>query len=339
MYHFRLPTALLFMLAALLVGACQDSESPVVTRTDEGVLRLGSVQAVDTVDRAVAPNERPLVLDGIRGSVRLTGADQATADLSFVRRGRGETPEAARSVLEETSITEQGTEDTYTFTLQANDNEDYAAVDIEGQVPRRAALQIDRLSGPVHLDGVEGALTIEHEHGNVNVRGAAAPVEVDVKNGSVHVGFQSVPEEGTTRLRTVNGDIQIDLPPAASAQIDARTDAGTIRTQGASFTAEQLALVNAGARYEAQMEDGGPTIELRTQNGSITLRSRAAEETDTTQVEKRPAPEVPSADTVVPPAPDTQQVDTISVDTTSAGTTSADTSLTGQDTVSVNPNR
>ena len=313
MLRFQLLGALLLVLGGGLLGACQRGGESDVSRTADGVMRLGAVEVVDTVGRTVAPNDRPLVLEGLRGSVQLSGADRRTTDLSFVRRGRGDDPDAGRSVVEGISITEQGTESEYVYTLAADD-EDYAAVDIRGTVPRQTALRIDRLSGAVVIEGVGGALTVTHDHGSVDVEGAAAPVEVTIKNGDVRVGFRSVPTEGTLRLQTANGDIDVGLPPEASVQVDARTNAGTIRTQGLSFSPERFAPVNAGARYTAELGTGGPTLEARTENGSITLRGRTAAAADSAQAETGTAPEptVPAADSVVapPPAPDTGRADT-----------------------------
>jgi len=276
--------------------------------------------------RAVAPSDRPLVVEGLRGSVRLTGAEQATADLSFVRRGRGDTREAGQSVVEGISITESGTESEYAYTLAA-DQEDYAAVDVRGQVPRRTALRVDRLSGPVHLAGVEGALTITHAHGDVTVQEAAGPAEVSIKNGDVEVGFRTLPTEGTHRIETANGDLRLRLPPEGAVQIDAQTDAGTIRTRRLSFNTEQFAPINAGARYNAQMGDGGPTVELRTQNGSIVIETADTSATDTTST---PAT-VPSADTTVSPQPDADTIppaepDTMGADTSTTDVVATDTS-------------
>jgi len=312
-------------LFALIMGglltACQRGVDSDIARTDDGVMRLGSVEVVDTVARAVSLSGRPLILEGLRGSVHLTGSDRSTADLSFVRRGRGDSQADGQSVLEDISITESGTEAEYTYTLAAEEK-NYAAVDIRGQVPRSAALQIDRLSGAVHIQDVEGALTIDHQHGDVDVQGAAAPVEATIRNGDLHVAFQSVPAEGEMLLETSNGDVHLGLPPDASAQIDAQTDVGTIRTQGLSFSAEQFSPINAGARYNAQLGEDGPTIELRTQNGSITLRAVAP--TDTADTTSAPAT-VPSADTTVAPQPDADTVDPRGTDTMSADTTAADT--------------
>lgn len=309
----------LLLLVSGLLGACQRSGDTDVTRTRDGVMRLGSVEVVDTVARTVAPSDRPLVLEGLRGSVQLAGADQRTADLSFVRRGRGESRDDGRSVLKGISITESGTEAEYSYTLEA-DESDYAAVDVRGTVPRQATLQIDRLSGAVEMDGVGGALTVSHDHGSVDVEGAAAPVDVTIKNGDVRVGFRSVPAEEPLRLRTSNGDVDVGLPPDASVQVDARTDVGTIRTQGLSFSPEEFTPVNAGARYTAQLGEGGPTLEVRTENGSIAFQAQDTTRADTTEAAADPGPAtVPATDTTVSmpsPAPDTNNTnpDTSSMD-------------------------
>lgn len=309
------------LLVGGLLGACQRAGEPEIDRTDDGVMRLGAVEVVDTVARAVAPSGRPLVLDGMRGTVHLTGTDRTTADLSFVRRGRGPDRASARSVAEAIAITESGTESTYTYTLTAEEDEDYAAVDVRGRVPRATALRIDRLSGAVRIDSVEGPLTIEHEHGSVAIQAAAAPVDVGIQNGDVQVDFRAVPAGDDSRLQTANGDMQVRVPPRASFEIDAQTDVGVIRTQGLSFTSERFAPVNAGARYVAQLGQGGPTIELRTQNGSITLRAVAP--TDTADTTSAPAT-VPATDAAMAPQPDADTIDTMGTDTMSVDTTAAD---------------
>jgi len=321
MRRFSTVLVIVGMLGLGVLGtACQRSQESEVARTEDGVLRLGRVEVVDTVARTVAPNDRPLVLKGMRGAMYLTGGDRSTADLSFVRRGRGDSREAGQSVLDGITITESGTESEYQYTLAA-ERSDYAAVDVHGQVPRSTPLHIDRLSGPVHVEDVEGALTIEHEHGDVAVRGAAGPVETTIKNGDVTAGFRTLPTEGPLRLETANGDLHLDLPPEASARIEARTDVGTIRTRGLTVTTEQFAPLNAGARYTAQVGDGGATVELRTQNGSVTIQANAP--TDTI-----PGPLTePNTDTVMAPQPDRGTDDTMETDTMRVGDTTAADSL------------
>lgn len=306
----------------VLVGACEESGSSDIGQTEEGTLRLGSVEAVDTVSRAVAPNDRPLVLNSFRGSVQLTGGRGETAELMFLRRGRGEDAEAARSVLEDISLTEEGTSEAYTFTLES-EGEAYAAVDIQGTVPPPTAVQIEQLSGPVQIHGVEGALTLQHEQGSVEVLGAAAPVEVEVQNGDVRVDFRHLPPEATVTLRTANGDVQLGLPTDASARLEARTNVGAIRTGDLSLMEERFTPLNAGGRYNAELGNGEASIDLRTDNGVITIQA-----TDTTRRAPTPPPDtipIPPSDTVVTQRPDTadtvstEQEDTTEADTTDLG--------------------
>jgi hypothetical protein len=314
------------LLLGLLVASCQRAGEREVARTEEGIMRLGSVEVVDSVARAVAPNERPLVFEGMQGSVHVRGAESSTAELSFIRRGRGETQADGRTVLDGIAITERGTESAYTYTLAA-DRDDYAAVDVRGTVPRQTALQIDRLSGSVHVEGMEGALTIDHEYGDVVVRDAAAPVEATIKNGNVRISFRSVPAGEDMLVETGTGNLHLDLPRDVSAQIDAQTSVGVIRTQGLSFSAERLRPIDAGGRYNAQLGGGGPTIELRTENGSITIQARDTTQADTSGTALPQT--VPSTDTTVLVRPST--------DSAMADTTVPDTVNTEAHTASGNP--
>jgi hypothetical protein len=331
MFSLPLPRcALLALLATAVLGACQQPGTTDVDQTEEGGLRLGSVEAVDTVDRAVAPNDRPLVIDGFRGRVDLEGDAQETAELRFVRRGRGEDTEAARGVLEDVTITESGSEENYTYTLES-DGAAYAAVDVTGTVPQGAALRVERSSGPVAIDGVRGALTVRHEDGPVTLQGTGGPVDVEIQNGDLEVRAVSLPADGPVRLRTANGDVTLRLPPDASAQISAETRVGALRTQGLALTEERFSPQGAGGRYDARLGAGATTVELRTENGSVLVAAAAPAALDTTGTspanEAADALEVPPSDTTVAPQPsaDTVQADTTRTDTAAADTTEADT--------------
>ena len=280
------------LVAAGLVGGCEQPSTSDVNQTDEGVVRLGSVEAVDTVARAVAPSGRPLVIDGFRGRIDLAGGDTETADLQFVRRARGESAEAARGVLEDVTITESGSEQNYTYTLET-DGRAYAAVDVSGTVPRGAALRIEQASGPVTLRDVAGPLTVKHEHGPVTIRGASASVEVETKNGDLDVALQSVPADATIVLRTKNGNVTLRLPPDASAQFSAETSAGNVRTRGLALSEQEFLPRDAGGEYAAQLGTGDASVELHTENGSVLVQS-----IDTTALD-------PGLDTLSPPPSDT----------------------------------
>lgn len=330
-----LSTPFVVLLLVVGLGACEQPSTTDVDRTEEGVLRLGSVEAVDTLTRAVSPSGRPLTIEGVRGTVELQGTDDPTAQLRFVRHGRGKDAETARGVLADLDITESGSETGYTYTLEKNGGA-YAAVDVTGAIPRTTALTIDRTTGPVSITGIEGLLTVTHEHGAVSIREAADSVTVEVKNGDVDVQFAALPSAAEVTLRTVNGDVNLSLPPDASAQLSAETSVGAVQTQGLDLTEQHFTPRDAGGQYSAQLGDGAASVELQTKNGSILIAA-----VDTGRAEPAPgdpvaAPErtgavpdltVPPSDTTVTPtAPsDTATVDTTNVerDTTQVDTTEA----------------
>ena len=324
----------LWIVALMLGGglvACEQPSTSDVSQTEEGVLRLGSVAAVDTVARAVAPSGRPLVIDGFRGSVALTGTAASTADLQFVKRGRGEDAETARGVLQDVIITESGTQSAYTYALET-DGEAYATVDVTGTVPRATVLRVEKSKGPVSLTGIDGPLTVKHEHGPVTIREAADSVTVEIRTGDVTAHFAALPTDAAVSLRTENGDVTLRVPPDASAEITAETDAGDIRSQGLSMTEQHFTPREAGGQYSAQLEPGEASVDLRTKNGTILIAAAdtmtaepgmtAPDDTVQAPVEP-PAPPVPTSDTTVAPETSTDTAVSPAAPTDSIPTTPA----------------
>lgn len=316
------------LLGLGLLAACQQPSTSDVDQTEEGVVRLGSVEAVDTVSRTVAPNNRPLVIDGFRGRIRLQAGNQETAEFQFVRRGRGADTESAQGVLEDVTITESGSEESYTYTLET-DGGAYAAVDVTGTLPQATEVQVEQATGPVSIVGVDGPLTVTHEHGAVTVREAAASVDVEIENGDVDVDLRALPADASVSLQTSNGDVTLHLPPTASAELSAQTRAGVIRTNGLTLSDEQFIPRDAGGRYTAQMGPAEASVDLESQNGSVLIQRRDTTMQDDTVDDLDEDPRtVPTSDTtVVPPAQDTVSPDSDTLpDTTRVpDTTAADT--------------
>jgi hypothetical protein len=233
------------------------------------------MEATETVRRGVTPGERTLVIDAFRGGVFLQASTDPTASLTFTKRGRGGDAESAGSVLESITITESGTSEAYTYEVAAEDA-NRATVDVRGAIPPQTPLRVEKDVGPVEIDSLTGPLTVRQAYGDVRIRGAAADTDVEIEAGDITVRFRRLLETASVKLRTQNGDITLALPPDASAQVTAETQAGVIRSQGLSFGAQSLAPLNAGFRYSAQLGDGEASVDLTTENGTITLEAGAA---------------------------------------------------------------
>jgi hypothetical protein len=284
------------VFSLFLLGACNPSSDADIGQGAEGALQVGAVEATDSLHRIVSPADRQLVFDGFRGRIDLQGRRGETADLTLTTRGRGADSTAARAMRDDVQITETGTADTYTFEM-TTDRPAQSAVDVAGTVPTGVSLRILQESGQVNLRGVRGDLVVRQRFGNVTIRDAAGAVDVSTETGDLAVAMDAVPRGARIVLRTANGDVHAAFPPDAPVQVDAQTRSGEVRVQGLTFRRERLTPVRAGARYTAQIGTGGTVVELRTENGIITLAAA-----DTTSA----APSVPDA-----PAPDSLRPDTL----------------------------
>jgi hypothetical protein len=319
------------MCAGLLaVPACQTPSDADIGQDEDGALQLGSVTAADTVQRVVSPAGRPLVFDSFNGRIALRGTTATTASLTFVTRGRGANPTEAQETLQGVEVTETGTADTYTYELEADDAA-RSAVDVRGTVPHDAVVRIEQTSGSVALRGVRGRLDVQQRFGAIRVDGAAASVSASTQAGDVHVGMAAVPPDARLSLRTASGDVSLGLPPGASVQVDAQTNAGDIRRRGLAFTQERLTPVQAGARYTAQAGAGDAVATLRTEAGRITLE--AAPPTDTTDAAPPPAPARAAPDTLAPDASSPADTSASPVRDTVPAPGAADTTAAPPDTL------
>lgn len=251
------------------LAACGDS-SDEVGETEEGRLVFGQAEERSTTERGIAPGDRVLVLEGFHGDIFLDASRDRFASLDFVKIARGEDADAARQLLGQVNIQEEGTDTDYYYRIQSP-NEQRSAVDLRGSVPEQASLRINWSSGAISLSGPDGPLHITNGNGAVEVAGVAANAEIRVGNGSILFGVERLPEDADVILETSNGDITVWLPVETSAQVAAETSAGSIRTTGLEFQDRQLEPRGAGSAFEGRLGRGSGRIRVRTENGTIHL--------------------------------------------------------------------
>jgi hypothetical protein len=122
----------------------------------------------------------------------------------------------------------------------------------------------DSANGEIRLEGIGGYAKARTTNGAITCRGAAGSIDLETANGAieaVHAGSESV------RCATGNGTIRVALAETHGHALSMRTQTGQVRCD---------APLDDGARVgstsvEATVRGGGPTIELRSGNGSIEL--------------------------------------------------------------------
>lgn len=121
-------------------------------------------------------------------------------------------------------------------------------------------------NGSVRLESASGKCSAHTTNGDVHAVNFKGPIDARTTNGDVYLDVR-VLEAGIT-AHTTNGSITLKTAGDLNAVFKAHTTNGRIRTD-VPITVEGM--VSSKRTLEGKLGKGGPEIDLRTTNGSITL--------------------------------------------------------------------
>jgi hypothetical protein len=125
--------------------------------------------------------------------------------------------------------------------------------------------------GSVSLEGVTGSVDVHTGDGSVSIAGAPSVLKAHTGDGSVSLALDS----GTTmskdwEVTTGDGGVHVKLPASVNAELDASTGDGRIHAGDFGMKASGEDRQDLRGR----LGSGGPTLKLRSGDGSITLEKR-----------------------------------------------------------------
>lgn len=136
-------------------------------------------------------------------------------------------------------------------------------------------LTIVTRDGSITLDRVAGRIDARTGDGSINVSGSPSSLLLESGDGSVVVRAErETVMTGDWSVRTGDGSVVVEVPPGFSAELDAETRDGSVRSE----------LTIAGVQTDQRRGDerrrlhgkigaGGKVLKLRTGDGSIRLRA------------------------------------------------------------------
>lgn len=157
---------------------------------------------------------------------------------------------------------------------------------VELEIPRQADLDLRSGDGNIRILDVKGSLRLESGDGEIEARGTEGPLKAHTSDGNIrvqglytaldlHTGDGNIEAqvepgskmESSWSLRTGDGNIDLLVPASFSAELDAHTGDGQLNFD--------FPLTVEGAMKEStvrgRMNSGGPTLELRSGDGNISL--------------------------------------------------------------------
>jgi DUF4097 and DUF4098 domain-containing protein YvlB len=128
-------------------------------------------------------------------------------------------------------------------------------------------LHVRTSGGPIRVFEVTGNVEARTSGGSIEIFGAADRVEADTSGGAISVRFSEAP---SGVLETSGGNIDVEFPENEGMDLDARTSGGSVRID------DQLAVRGRvePTRVEAEVNEGGDRLRLRSSGGDILIRVR-----------------------------------------------------------------
>lgn len=202
------------------------------------------------------------------GSVTVTGSSRSDVLVQVRVMTSAPTTSEARDLAKEVTVSlENGR-------LRASGPSTYRRrswwVSYRAQVPTNYDLVLDASNGSVNVTGVRGTIEADTANGSIRLTDLGGRVRARTSNGSINVQVSGTKWDGDgLSVVTSNGSARLELPQNFNAELVASTDNG-----GLSIDFPVTVQGRVGRRLETTLGSGGPTLQVRTSNGSVRIARR-----------------------------------------------------------------
>jgi hypothetical protein len=196
------------------------------------------------------------------GSIHAAGATGDAGSVEAkVRAGDGRPSPTVRFIEDERGVVARVDYPEHGDGRGCNDG-DHGGVDFEVRAPAGVRLVVHSVNGSIDVDGVSGAIDARTVDGAIKLKSATS-ARARTVNGPIVASFPAADLEADCELDTVNGPVQVTLPPGANADLTASTLNGDVRL------AFPLTGSSSAHRVHGTIGRGGHALRLKTVNGTI----------------------------------------------------------------------
>jgi DUF4097 and DUF4098 domain-containing protein YvlB len=245
-----------------------------------------------------------ILIDNAVGAVEVIGTEQNVLEIVAVRVVRGVDDAAVEEGKRMTHIGLEGHPRAYFLRTQmrlSRDNRWSASVSYTVKVPRSVEVTISSHSGEgITISNMSAGLVVKNVNGPIRLNSVISPMRVESINGNITAVFPYRPSVDVL-LSTINGDVEVVVPPAAAFLWTAETLKGDFvstiplrgnLTRGASGTAYRAQVNGASAPNVRTVSVTGKVALLTSERDRNKARSLIA-----SPVQPRPRPAAPTDDT------------------------------------------
>ena len=259
-----------------------------------GAAPIAGARQRPDADRVTVPlsdPSRPGIIDVslVHGSITVRGANRkdvvVTARPEAERPSRRYDPDAAglRRIPQTAGyrISEEGNR------IKVSSDNPNRSVNFEIEAPLRSNLKLSTVNGgEILVENIEGDLDVSNTNGGITLNNVGGSVNAGTTNGAVRASLTRVTAARQMSFTSLNGAVDVTLPPATKANLRLRSDHGEVYSDfdvqlaAASSTPSVQETRSSNGRYRINrnraivgaINGGGPEFELRTFNSNVYVR-------------------------------------------------------------------
>jgi DUF4097 and DUF4098 domain-containing protein YvlB len=208
------------------------------------------------------------IRDVANGSLSVTGGSRSDVRLRGRVTAWARTLDEARQLA--SAVTIDTTDGRVTATGPRGERDRGWSVSYRAEVPSAQDVDLSTANGSIAIAALRSRVRAATANGSVRLTDSSGDVDVSSSNGSITIELSGDTWEGAgLRATSSNGSVRLDVPASYNARLRAGTRNGSISTDFPLMVQGRLR-----DDLDATLGKGGPTLDLRTANGSIRVGRR-----------------------------------------------------------------
>jgi DUF4097 and DUF4098 domain-containing protein YvlB len=205
-------------------------------------------------------------VDNINGSVEITGWNRNEVQIDAVKSA------SDQQKLDDLTIEVNAGSSSVEIKTKYPEhmfNNNPGSVQYTLHVPQNARIdKINLVNGSLTAQKLTGEINANLVNGKIQASYLTGEADLATVNGTIDVTYNSLKDVREIKLKSVNGSVNLTLPPSPNADVDASAVNGSITTDFPLTVKGHL----VGKSMSGTLGSGGVHIELNNVNGSIHLQ-------------------------------------------------------------------
>jgi hypothetical protein len=198
-------------------------------------------------------------ISNVKGAVTVSAWDRNQVQVSG-RLGDGAKPLAIEGSNSDMTIKVESQGKSGWFNWGSDTSMGGTTLDV--RVPKGASLDVDVVSAPMNIDGIDGGtIKVNTVSGKARINARSPSVDADAVSGSLELAGSA----DKVSLQTVSGDI---LAPNVASEADLQTVSGRIRVSGGPWRKLNLSTVSGDVQLSGGLAPNG-TFDVDSMSGDV----------------------------------------------------------------------